>query len=261
MRAARPRSPTSSCVHDRPIQTRVDDSVVRALDRLARRAAADPALARLRARARSRSPIRCARPVLACGAELKSTFCLAKGERAWVGHHIGDLEDLRDARLVPRRGRAPRASCSRSQPELVAHDLHPDYLSTRYALEREGVEPVGVQHHHAHLAACLAEHGERRRGGRRDLRRRRARPRRHRLGRGAPRRRLRRLRARRAPAPGAPAGRRRGRPRALADGVRLARRRARARGPAVRAERSPARSSASAGRRSAGWSRRLSPRR
>ena len=53
----------------------------------------------------------------------------------------------------------------------MAHDLHPDYLSTRYALEREGVELVGVQHHHAHLAACLAEHGEDRPRGRCDLRR------------------------------------------------------------------------------------------
>ena len=66
---------------------------------------------------------------------------------------------LRDPALVHRWGRALRAPVRPVEPAVVAHDLHIGYLSTRYALEREGVEPVGVQHHHAHLAACLAEHG------------------------------------------------------------------------------------------------------
>jgi hydrogenase maturation protein HypF len=96
--------------------------------------------------------------ILACGAELKSTFCLAKGERAWVGHHIGDLKNYETLRSFTE-GIEHFERLFAVAPEVVAHDLHPDYLSTRYALEREGVEHVGVQHHHAHHAACLAEHG------------------------------------------------------------------------------------------------------
>ena len=98
------------------------------------------------------------RPILACGAELKSTFCLAKGRRAWVGHHIGDLKNYETLRSFAD-GVEHFERLFAISPEVVAHDLHPDYLSTRYALEREDVEHVGVQHHHAHFAACLAEHG------------------------------------------------------------------------------------------------------
>ncbi len=99
-------------------------------------------------------------PLLACGAELKSTFCLARGRRAWLGHHIGDLKNFETLRSFTE-GIAHFERLFAVQPEIVAHDLHPDYLSTAYALERTGVTLVGVQHHHAHLAACLAEHGER----------------------------------------------------------------------------------------------------
>jgi hydrogenase maturation protein HypF len=99
------------------------------------------------------------RPLLSCGAELKSTFCLAKGGRAWVGHHIGDLKNWETLRSY-HAGIAHFERLFAIAPELVAHDLHPDYLSTAYALERDGVERLAVQHHHAHLAACLAEHGE-----------------------------------------------------------------------------------------------------
>jgi hydrogenase maturation protein HypF len=95
---------------------------------------------------------------LACGAELKNTFCVAKGDRAWVGHHIGDLENYETLRSFTD-GIAHFERLFAVVPEVVAYDLHPEYLSTKYALEREGVELVGVQHHHAHLAACLAEHG------------------------------------------------------------------------------------------------------
>ena len=84
---------------------------------------------------------------------------MAKGGSAWVGHHIGDLENWETLRSF-REGVDHFERLFAVEPEVVAHDLHPDYLSTGYALEREGVEHVGVQHHHAHLAACLAEHGE-----------------------------------------------------------------------------------------------------
>jgi hydrogenase maturation protein HypF len=141
-------------VHDRPIHMRTDDSVARVVH-------GRPAVLR-RSRglvpASTALPVACGAPVLACGAELKSTFCLAKGERAWVGHHIGDLGNAETLASF-REGIAHFEALFDVVPEVVAHDLHPDYLSTAYALEREGVAHVGVQHHHAHLAACLAEHG------------------------------------------------------------------------------------------------------
>jgi hydrogenase maturation protein HypF len=98
-------------------------------------------------------------PVLACGGALKATFCLATGRRAWVSHHIGDLENL-ETLTAYRDGVAHFETLFDVTPEVVAHDLHPDYLSTAYALERAGVRLEAVQHHHAHLAAVLAEHGE-----------------------------------------------------------------------------------------------------
>jgi hydrogenase maturation protein HypF len=142
--------------NDRKIRTRTDDSVLRAIP--GRR----PLVLR-----RSRGevpgqlalPVPSGRPVLACGAELKSTFCLARGSTAWVGHHIGDLGNEETLRSF-REGIAHFERLFAVVPEVVAHDLHPAYLSTAYALEREGVDLVGVQHHHAHLAAALAEAGE-----------------------------------------------------------------------------------------------------
>jgi hydrogenase maturation protein HypF len=141
--------------HDRPIHTRTDDSVVRA-----RRRGAPLVLRRSRGYvpASLDLPLE-APPLVACGAELKATFCVAKRRRAWVGHHIGDLQNL-ETLMSFREGVAHFERLFAVAPEVVAHDLHPDYLSTRYALERDGVRSVAVQHHHAHLAACLAEHGE-----------------------------------------------------------------------------------------------------
>ncbi len=104
-------------------------------------------------------PVAAPEHVLACGAELKNTFCVAKGERAWVGHHIGDLENYATLRSFTE-GIAHFQRLFAVEPRVVAHDLHPEYLSTKHALELEDVRLVGVQHHHAHLAACLAEHGE-----------------------------------------------------------------------------------------------------
>jgi len=139
-------------VHDRPIETRTDDSVVRGRTVLRRSRGYVPAAVALPG---AGTP----RPLLACGAELKNTFCLAKGERAWVSHHIGDLENYETLRSFTD-GIEHFKRLFAVEPEVVVHDLHPEYLSTKYALELDGIELVGVQHHHAHLAACLAEHGE-----------------------------------------------------------------------------------------------------
>jgi hydrogenase maturation protein HypF len=102
-----------------------------------------------------------ARPVLACGAQLKNAFCLAAGGEATLGPHIGDLENLETlASFEAAVARLERFL--RVRPEVLAHDLHPDYPSTRYARERaraEGIPAVGVQHHHAHAASAMAEHG------------------------------------------------------------------------------------------------------
>ena len=101
-----------------------------------------------------------ARPLLACGAELKSTFCVAKGARAWVGHHIGDLKSY-EVLQAYEAGIEHFERLFAVVPEVVAHDEHPDYLSTRVRARPRGRRDTSrVQHHHAHLAACLAEHGE-----------------------------------------------------------------------------------------------------
>jgi hydrogenase maturation protein HypF len=139
-------------VHDRPIETRTDDSVL---------CARGPLFIR-----RSRGYVPASvpmmpgtpRPILACGAELKSTFCLAKGTRGWVSHHIGDLENYETLRSFTE-GIEHFKGLLDIDPEVVVHDLHPEYLSTKFAHEQIGVELIAVQHHHAHLAACLAEHG------------------------------------------------------------------------------------------------------
>lgn len=145
--------------HDRPVHIRTDDSVVRSVaiggeqktQQLRRSRGFVPASLEL--------PVEAPRPLLACGAELKNTFCLGKSQRAWIGHHIGDLENFETLGSF-RDGIEHFQWLFAVEPALCAHDLHPDYLSTKYAFEREGVELFGVQHHHAHLAACLAEHGE-----------------------------------------------------------------------------------------------------
>lgn len=138
-------------VHDRPIRARADDSLVRA---------GGPVLRRARGYVpRSLGlPVAAATPLLACGAELKSTFCLAGGGRAWVGPHVGDLGDWETLRAF-QEGIARFQELLDIEPALVAHDLHPDYHSSVWAAGHEGVELMAVQHHHAHLAAVLAEHG------------------------------------------------------------------------------------------------------
>ncbi len=145
-------------LHDRPIHSRTDDSVARVVRIGSGRRTLPIRRSRGYVPGQIELPVPAGRPLLACGADLKNTFCVAKGKRAWVGHHIGDLEHYPTHRAF-REGIDHFETLFAVQPQVVAHDLHPGYFSTAYALEREGVELVGVQHHHAHLAACLAEHG------------------------------------------------------------------------------------------------------
>ncbi|HUN80309.1 MAG TPA: carbamoyltransferase HypF, partial [Phycisphaerae bacterium] len=140
-------------LHDRKIANRCDDSIVRLI-------ANQPALLR-RARGFVPAPIEVpghfARPVLACGAHLKNTFCLAYNNHAWLGPHIGDL-DTHEAARAFEEAIVRFTQLVGVTPEIIAYDLHPDYHSTRYALTRPASRHIGVQHHHAHIAALCAEH-------------------------------------------------------------------------------------------------------
>jgi hydrogenase maturation protein HypF len=97
-------------------------------------------------------------PVLAAAAELKHTFCLGRGAHAILSHHIGDLEAW-PAMAAFLAGVEHFERVFEVSPEVISHDLHPEYLSTKWALGVEGVRTVGVQHHHAHIASCLADNG------------------------------------------------------------------------------------------------------
>lgn len=143
-------------LHNRDIYARYDDSVY-LVERDTGRA--------LR-RARSYAPLPIILPfqssqVLACGAEMKNTFCLTKDSYAFLSQHIGDmdneetLEHFVDTTDLYKQ-------LFRIQPEIIAHDLHPEYLSTKYAAQfgsEQGLKTIPVQHHHAHIVSCLVENG------------------------------------------------------------------------------------------------------
>jgi hydrogenase maturation protein HypF len=138
-------------LHDRPIHTRTDDSVVRVF------AGRPLPVRRSRGYTPEPIPIGGGPPVLACGAELKNTFCLTRDGRAFVSHHIGDLENHETLRAF-EEGIAHFRRLFGIAPEVLAHDPHPEYLSTKYALDQD-LPSVAVQHHHAHIASCLADNG------------------------------------------------------------------------------------------------------
>jgi hydrogenase maturation protein HypF len=139
-------------IHDRDIYLRSDDSVVRQA----------AGAARFLRRSRGYVPVpvflkQALPPILACGAELKNTVCLTKGGQAFVSQHIGDLENLATYEFFQKTiDHMQRILAVR--PELIACDLHPDYLSTRWADEQADIPKVRVQHHHAHIVSCMAEH-------------------------------------------------------------------------------------------------------
>ncbi len=144
-------------LHDRPIHMRVDDSVV-----TTHRGQLYP-VRRSRGYAPESLPLPVKSPgmILGCGAELKNTFCLTRDQYAFVSHHIGDLENYETLQSF-ETGIEHFQRLFRIQPEFIAVDLHPDYLATRYGQNRaqdEHLHIVQVQHHHAHLASCLADNG------------------------------------------------------------------------------------------------------
>lgn len=140
--------------HNRAIHMRCDDSVVRICsngEQIFRRS-----------RGYAPEPISLSfdfpAPLLACGAHLKNTFCLGKGRQAFVSHHIGDLENLETLTSF-REGIMHFERLFDIEPQAVVYDLHPEYLATKYALDTDIPRKIGVQHHHAHIASVLAEHG------------------------------------------------------------------------------------------------------
>lgn len=169
-------------LHNRQIHMRTDDSVARVgivkvftsrdlVTNPGRLDAGDPgdSIERLdlrpmvlrRSRGYAPAPLKTgfkfAREILACGAELKNTFCLSRGDYAFVSHHIGDLENFETLQSF-REGIEHFKRLFYLEPEVVAYDLHPEYLSTKYALGLDQIETkLGVQHHHAHIASCMAD--------------------------------------------------------------------------------------------------------
>ncbi len=140
-------------VHDREIAARYDDSV----------AAVERGRTRLLRRSRGYAPFPVALPralpqVLACGAELKNTFCLTRDTNAFLSQHIGDLENLETLEHY-ETSIALYERLFRLEPEVVAYDLHPEYLATKHALSLPQETKLPTQHHHAHIAARMIEHG------------------------------------------------------------------------------------------------------
>ncbi len=141
--------------HNRTIHLRCDDSVVQVVAgvelpvRRARGYAPEPLT----------MPVECRVPVLALGGQLKSTFALGRGRHAFLSQHLGDLDHYEALRAY-EEAIVHFERLFQLRPEVLVHDLHPDYASTRYAREHAGDRPrLAVQHHHAHLASGMAEHG------------------------------------------------------------------------------------------------------
>ncbi len=141
-------------IHNRKIHMRCDDSVTRVVK--------GSEMVIRRSRGYVPQPIKIDRPfrskVLGCGAHLKNAFCLTKDNYVFLSHHIGDLENFETLGSF-EEGIEHFKRLFQIEPEVVAYDLHPDYLATSYALSLEGIPKIGVQHHHAHIASCLAENG------------------------------------------------------------------------------------------------------
>jgi hydrogenase maturation protein HypF len=138
-------------VHNRDILLRCDDSVVRVASGVARQLRRSRGFVPVPVFLKDDQP-----SVLAVGGELKNTICLTKGKHAFLSQHIGDLENVESYGFF-HEAVEHLERILEIRPEIVAYDLHPNYFSTKWALQQSGVKLVGVQHHHAHIASCMAE--------------------------------------------------------------------------------------------------------
>jgi len=139
--------------HNRDIYLRSDDSITRVVDEIPRQIR----------RSRGYVPIPtfvkdALEPILACGAEWKNTICLTRGDQAFLSQHIGDLENLETLNFFEMTVNHLKRILE-IEPEIIAYDLHPDYLSTQYALKQTSMVRIGIQHHHAHVVSAMAENG------------------------------------------------------------------------------------------------------
>ena len=138
-------------VHNRDILLRCDDSVVRVAGGVTRQLRRSRGFVPVPVFLKDDQP-----SVLAVGGELKNTICLIKGKNAFLSQHVGDLENAESYSFF-HEAIEHLERILEIRPQIIAYDLHPDYFSTRWALEQSGVQLVGVQHHHAHIASCMAE--------------------------------------------------------------------------------------------------------
>ena len=138
-------------VHNRDILLRCDDSVVRVAGGVTRQLRRSRGFVPVPVFLKDDQP-----SVLAVGGELKNTICLTKGKHAFLSQHVGDLENAESYSFF-HEAIEHLERILEIRPEIIAYDLHPDYFSTRWALQQNGVQLVGVQHHHAHIASCMAE--------------------------------------------------------------------------------------------------------
>lgn len=138
-------------MHNREILLRCDDSVVRVTSGIPRQLRRSRGFVPVPVFLKDDLP-----PILAVGGELKNTVCLTKGKHAFLSQHIGDLENG-EAYKFFIEATEHLERILEIRPEVIAYDLHPDYFCTRWALQQSGVRLVGVQHHHAHIASCMAE--------------------------------------------------------------------------------------------------------
>lgn len=139
-------------LHNREIHIRCDDSVIKMDEK--------NIIFLRRSRGYAPYPVQLpleVKPTLAVGGELKNTFCLARDHYAFLSHYIGDMENVETYESF-EQGVQHLSHIFRVQPEVIARDLHPNYFTTRYA-KKIGIQQIGVQHHHAHIASCMADNG------------------------------------------------------------------------------------------------------